>query len=244
MITVVSGKLGAGKSYDVADRIIQHLIRGGIVATNMSVDLEAIRKIYKRRLRDWQLIPLSADDDPRRIPRGDLRGAGRRRVLVVLDEALNWFESSATAKDPRRATWGEWLRQSDKLGQDVIFIAQDFSRAAKWIRELAQLSDDVRNFGQIRMFGLPVGKWLHLGRVYIVVHADVKTRQVLGVTLGYINSNVWRCYRTAELYGFEAAQNAYLGHSVAPRYNLPLPALGFVIPALWAIVRVFIEVIR
>lgn len=243
MITVVSGKLGAGKSYEVCDRTIKHLLKGGVVATNMAVDLDAIRRIYKRRLRDWQLLKVTAESDPRKIPRGDLRGAGRRRVIVVLDEALNWFESAATARDPRRATWGEWLRQSDKLGQDVIFIAQDFARAAKWIRELAQLSDDVRNFGQIRMFGMPVGKWLHLGRVYIVVHADVKTKQILGVSLGYINSTVWDCYKTSELYGFEASDNAYIG-DVAPRYRLPMPPLAFFVPVGWAIVRICVEVIR
>lgn len=242
MITVVSGKLGAGKSYHVCKRTIAHLRAGGVVATNMAIDLDAIRRIYHRRVFDWQLLRVSAESDPRRIPRGDFRGAGRRRVMVVLDEALNWFASAVTASDPRRQTWGEWLRQSDKLGQDVFFIAQDFSRAAKWIRELAQVSADVRNFGQVRLWGMPIGKWLRLGRLYIVVHADVRTKQILGVSTGLIFSDVYRCYRTAELYGFDASDNAYR-YNVAPAYQLPGTRL-LAVPVLWSLARLWVEMHR
>lgn len=240
MITVISGKLGSGKSYDVHKRAIAHLIAGGVVATNTSLDLASVRKLYMRRVASWQLLRVSADDDPRSIPRGDFRGHGRRRVMIILDEALNWFPSSqGAAADPRKATWGEWLRQSDKLGQDVYFIAQEFSRSAKWIRELAQISDDVRNFGQIRLLGMPVGRWLHLGRVYCVVHADVRTRQRLGVSMGWISPMVWQCYDTAQLFGFSASESAFIADSW-PQYRLPGVRLLW-LPAVWIALRCIVE---
>lgn len=221
MITVVQGRVGNGKSYEMCRRIIAHLLRGGVVATNMRILLSEIRRIYGRRIGIWQLIEISAESDPRKIPRGDFRGAGRRRVFVVLDEALNWFESRTGPNDNRRVSWGEWLRQSDKLGQDVVFIAQEFARAAKWIRELAQICDDVRNFGQARLWGMPIGRWLCLGRVYVVVHADVRTKQLLGVDVHVTGPSVWRCYCTSELYGFAASASAFDGHVVWPAYRVP-----------------------
>lgn len=242
MITVVQGRVGTGKSYEVTRRAIAHLLRGGVVATNMVLYPDRIASIYRRRLRPWQFLKLSADSDPRKIPRGDFRGSGRRRVMVILDEALNWFESSASAKDPRRETWGVWLRQSDKLGQDVIFIAQEFARAAKWIRELAAIADDIRNFGQVRLFGMPIGKWLHANHLYAVSHADVRTKMLMGVDFHVIAPDVYDCYSTSELYDFEASNSAYIG-TVPPPYRTPCRSL-LLVPACWAFVRLFREFLR
>ena len=44
MISVVSGKIGRGKSYWMTTRIVRHLICGGVVATNMKIDLDWIRE--------------------------------------------------------------------------------------------------------------------------------------------------------------------------------------------------------
>lgn len=224
MITVVSGKVGACKSYYMTTRIVQHLNDGGVVATNMHLFPDRIEKLIGRKLLSWQIVPLAAADDPRKIPRGDFRGEGRRRVMVVLDEALNWFASKGGAKDDRKETWGEWLRQSDKLGQDVYFIAQNFERAAKWIRELAQVMFYCQNFGQFRFLRLPLGRWLNLGRLFCVSKYDVNSKQLLDWEPGMLSSSIWNCYRTAELFDFESPKSAYLG-ATFPRHSfsrLPL----------------------
>lgn len=243
MIEVVQGKVGSGKSYHVAKRSIDHLKRGGVVATNMALDLDRIRRIYHRRIASWQLLKVDATSDPRKIPTGDLRGHGRRRVLVVLDEALNWFASEGHAnRDESKVRWMEWLRQSDKLGQDVVFIAQNFERAAKWIRELAAVATDVVNFGQVRLWGLPVGKWAHLHRCCMLVRWDVRSKTRLGVSLATLSPLVWDCYETAELYGFERAASAFVADAWPP-YRVPGVRLLFV-PLLWAVARVAVEVCR
>lgn len=230
MIAVVEGAVGAGKTYWVVDYLAKHLRYGGIAATNLSLSLPDLRRLTGRRLSSTQLLQISASTVPSQIPRGDLRGHGRRRVLVVLDEALNWFPSS-TSKDEGLRCWSEWLRQSDKLGQDVFFIAQRFDRAAKWLRELAQLCISVKNFGQIRWLGIPVGRLLGLRRVSAYVRWDLTIQQRVGWGLYTLRPEVWRCYDTAVLYGFSASDNAYGNASgVWPSHYVPrLPiVIGFV----------------
>lgn len=232
MIFVVTGKLGACKSLHACRLTIEHLRRGGIVATNMHLNLDKIFYHWVYRVRPGQVLPLDISVDPRLIPRGDFRGTGRRRVMVVLDECLNWFASSESKVDPRKAVWGEWLRQSDKLGQNVYFIAQEFSRAAKWLRELAQVQIDIRNLGQTMLLGMPIGEWLRLQNLYMVIKGDVKCRQVLGWSFALAGPRIWDCYRTAELYGFEASGNAYDGLCIPPAYRIP-GLSWLILPFVW-----------
>lgn len=244
MITVVSGKVGNGKSAHVVGMICRHLRAGGIVATNMTLFRDKIKYHWGRNVLSWQILELTAEADPRKIPRGDFRGTpGARKVLVVLDECLNWFASSESKSDPRKETWGEWLRQSDKLGQNVIFIAQEFNRAAKWLRELAQIQIDIRNLGQTMLLGMPIGKWLRLDKLYIAVTGDVRSKSVLGFAFGLLGPRVWECYQTCELYGFPASENAYSGHSIPPGYDPPALSLA-VVPFLWLLVRAIFECFR
>lgn len=241
MITVVSGSVGDGKSYYCVSRVIvPHLLKGGVVATNMRLSLDNIRKNFHRNVSSRQLISISADDDPRKIPRGDLRGHGSRKVIVVLDEALNWFASAEGPKDSRKLSWGEWLRQSDKLGQNVFFIAQNFERAAKWIRELAAVITNVSSLKRFRFLGVPLGKIMGLSSLSAVRDIDAKSAVALHFGFMRISSLFWSCYDTSELYGFDSASNAYDGLVVYPAARVPM--IPFLVPSVflvWGVVRVF-----
>lgn len=232
MICVVEGAVGSGKTYYCVKMVADHLRAGGVVATNLVLDKDALRRLCHRRLSSRQFIEVDADTDPATIPRGDLRGHGSRRVLVVLDEALNWFASSASKEDPRKASWSRWLRQSDKLGQRVVFVAQAFDRSAKWIRELSQLVVSVRNLGQLRVVGIPIGRFLGLSFLSVAVTHDLTIQQRTGTEFYTLNSDVWRCYDTAALYGFEASGNAYDRLGLWPPH--PVPRLAFSLLGLWA----------
>lgn len=220
MITVVEGAVGAGKTYWVVAELARHLARGGIVATNLELRLEPLRRLTARRLSGGQLLQVSADMSPYDIPRGDLRGRGGRRVMVVLDEALNWFPSGRVADGG--TPWPVWLRQSDKLGQDVYFIAQRFDRAAKWLRELAQICVSVRNFGQLRFLGLPLGRMLGIRRLSGYCRYDLGLQSRLGWGVYWLRSSVWSCYETAALYGFPASHNAYYCLNLWPAHRATL----------------------
>lgn len=235
MIYVVTGKVGEGKSYHVFTLMVRHMLAGGVVATNMSVDLDRMRSNFKRRFAAWQLIKIDATSDPRTIPHGDFRGAGRRKVMVVLDEALNWFASQGGSKDERKATWGEWLRQSDKLGQEVYFIAQSFERAAKWIRELSQIALNICNFKSITFLRLPIGKWFHLESLYGVSTYDVRSQILLSWWCYQIKPQYYECYRTAELFGFSPGEAGYIA-TLPPPFRLPF--WPFLLPLSLAILGV------
>lgn len=237
MITVVSGLVGHGKSYDVVKMMCEHIADGGIVATNIRLKLDAIRRNFHCRAAPQQFYLVDPTTDPRLIPRGDFRGVGRRRVLVVLDEALNWFASAATTRDTRRETWGEWLRQSDKLGQDVYFIAQEFARSAKWIRELAQVLRSVTCMGKIYVWGVPVLRFCGFERVYSAVDWDIRSRHRMAVRFGMYRPRVYECYNTADTFGFDASANAYDSSPVFPRHRFP--SVPFVLPFLLLLILLF-----
>lgn len=232
MISVVEGTVGSGKTYWCVRYLVRHLQAGGICATNLVLHPDALRRACGRRISSRQLLVVSADTNPSTIPRGDLRGHGNRRVVVVLDEALNWFSSSVGKDDPRKESWSEWLRQSDKLGQDVFFVAQRFERAAKWIRELAQLVVSVRNLGQTTVLGLPLGRLLCLRWLSVAVTNDVSLGQRTGADFYSLHPEIWNCYETSSLYGFSASDNAYDSLYLWPRH--PRPLLAFTFLGLWS----------
>lgn len=244
MIFVVSGKLGSGKSYDCVRMITEHLRRGGAVRTNISLSLPQLRVSLGRRLAPWQIGIVDVNSNPREIPTGDLRGRGNRRCLVVLDECLNWFASNPDPKkDTRKDVWGEWLRQSDKLGQDVYFIAQNFERAAKWIRELAHVSINIVPIGDIKFCNLIPLKYLFppLRSCYFAVWRDLGSGCLLQTALHRRTSAIWRFYDTSETFGFVRPDSAY-GEGLFPPFRLPWAFLLFpLLPVIVFLVHYFIS---
>lgn len=235
MITVISGKLGSGKSYDCVRLVRDHLAKGGCVRTNISLDYKQIGKAIGRRLSPFQIGKVSADDNPSDIPTGDRRGKGTRRTIVLLDEALNWFQSEgASNKDERKKAWSEWLRQSDKLGQDVWFIAQNFERAAKWIRELAQVSREIIPIKSVRLLSfLPL--WVFFPparRAYMVSKRDVRSGQSIGFEFHLYRPAIWQLYDTSETFGFVGAKSAYDGVGVWPSFKRPVVGLAICLGSL------------
>lgn len=232
-VSVVSGPLGGGKSLDCVRMMRDHLAKGGCVATNISLDYKQISKVLHRHLYSWQIVPLSPESDPKTIPIGDRRGHGSRRVLVVLDEALNWFESQANPKDDikKKMGWPEWLRQSDKLGQDVFFICQNFERAVKWIRELAVRSIEIVPTGEVKILFFLRLKWIlpFLRRIYVRIERNVRDGSINSANFHMYRPEIWQLYDTSETFGFEAADSAYRV-PIAPAFRFPFRY--FVLPAL------------
>jgi len=129
MIYVVSGKLGGGKSLYCAHLAAMHMARGGFVCSNCSYDTSAMSDYAVANIKPWQFLRIDTKGfKPTDIPIGDYRGSkNQRKVLVVIDEALNWFSSSNARDDEKKSVWGEWLRQSDKLGLNESQISRRFT---------------------------------------------------------------------------------------------------------------------
>lgn len=226
-VSVVSGPLGGGKTLDCVRMIVEHLRRGGCVATNITLNADQISASIRRKVHSWQIVPLSPESDPHLIPTGDLRGHGTRRTLVVLDEALNWFESQANPKaDTKKKDWGEWLRQSDKLGQDVFFICQNFERAVKWIRELAVRSIEIVPTGEVKILWFLRAKWIlpFLRRIYVRIERNVRDGSVNAANFHCYRPALWHLYDTAETFGFSGTSSAYRA-TIAPAFRFPFAPL-------------------
>lgn len=205
MITAVTGKIGGGKTLSSVHAMINHLCRGGIVCTNIRLDLEAISKWKEINIQFLQDRYIFIDDastcNPHQFPHGDKRGKGKRRVLLVIDESAEFFSSLQLDDKIRLHTWYSWLRHSDKIGTDVFFIVQDFSQLNKQGRLLSQRTTycyDMDKFKLPIIFCNPFfWTW---GKIRIATY-DTTTREVIGVQWIRKEKNIFSCYDTADMFG-------------------------------------------
>ncbi|MEM2002312.1 MAG: zonular occludens toxin domain-containing protein [Candidatus Methanomethylicaceae archaeon] len=215
MITIISGRLGCGKSYLAVSMILDHLRRGGIVATNITLrDLPQFSR---------QIIHIDGNCLPTDLPSGDRRGHGSRRVMIVIDEALSWFSGMQGPQvDPRKAVWGDWLRHSDKLGQDIFLIAQEWGQIAKWIRVLSQrvwFCHSSKNERFIRHLPFRFLWAVQKNCSEVDAETAVRPAPVISIRLRFLSPLVYRHYDTAETYESDkfVSENVYERITLWPR---------------------------
>lgn len=216
MITIISGRLGCGKSYLAVKMMQEHLYKGGIVATNIR-----LKNMPPRIL--GRVIHISGDCHPTDLPSGDRRGHGKRRVMIVIDEALSWFGiADDHTKDYRKAVWADWLRHSDKLGQDIFLISQDWAQTVKWIRVLSQRVWFCHNSKNEKFLRHLPFKFLYAAEKNTI---DVEN-QVVGLPAKPIRTRiyplskrVYKCYDTAETFESEKfeSENIYERYTIWPK---------------------------
>lgn len=123
----ITGDLGGGKTLTSVSIAIDAMRSGYMVVSNILLDIDGICKRYGQSLRRlYKSVPLSspASVSPWDYPAGDVRGNGRHRVLIILDEIAEWFDQYQLANQGYLKEWLSWLRHSSKLGQDVFVIVQ------------------------------------------------------------------------------------------------------------------------
>lgn len=216
MITIISGRLGCGKSYLAVKMMQEHLHKGGIVATNIR-----LKNMSDRLL--GRVIHIDGNCHPTDLPSGDRRGHGKRRVMIVIDEALSWFGIADDHKnDPRKSVWGDWLRHSDKLGQDIFLISQDWAQTVKWIRVLSQRVWFCHNSKNERFIRHLPFKFLYAAEKNTI---DVEN-QIVGLPARairtrfyFLSKSVYNCYDTAETFESEKfeSENIYERYSICPK---------------------------
>lgn len=94
-----------------------------------------LRQELKWNYQEGQYHYIDDDDVNADLPSLLPRGGQGRPVLVILDEALDHFESNGTSSNAT-AEFRSFLRHIRKLGLNLIFIAQDFGSLDKKIRML------------------------------------------------------------------------------------------------------------
>ena len=215
MITIISGRLGCGKSYLAVRMMQEHLHKGGIVATNIR-----LKNMSDRLL--GRVIHIDGNCRPTDLPSGDRRGHGKRRVMIVIDEALSWFGILNDPKsDPRKAVWADWLRHSDKLGQDIFLISQDWAQTVKWIRVLSQrviFCHKSKNERFIRYFPFTFLYAAEKNTNEVENQVSGLPARPVRMRIYFLSKSVYNCYDTAETFESEkfVSDNIYERYSICP----------------------------
>lgn len=123
----ITGNLGGGKTLSAVHFAVTAMQQGYFVCTNVSLKIDLLVRDFGEYMRGLYRH-FSFDDpdfDPFKLPCGSPRGSGgKKRVLIILDEAAEWVDQYSSAKDPRIQRFWSWLRHSSKRSQDVFIIVQ------------------------------------------------------------------------------------------------------------------------
>ena len=196
MISLVTGKIGSGKTLHCVGKVIRHIAQGGTVYTNIRLNWDAVALVVRQRFR--------------RIPERDqLRyldlveceswhqsiewGSPGCPVLVVLDEihlffnARDWARTSAIHRPML-----SFLSQSRKTDTDVVFIAQVATTLEKQFRVQCEWEFYCRN---IKDIPVPLFGTLPLNRM-LLVQKDVETDKATRRQIVAYDRGLWKCYDT------------------------------------------------
>jgi len=209
MIYGVTGLLGGGKSYGSVRDAAYHIKKGGVVVTNIELNHLVIAGRFgldpdEVKKRIFYIDP-DVNSDPWEWPRGDPRGTGGRRVLIIIDEAGEWFssmESRHAIKD-----FASWLRQSDKRGQDVYLIVQDSSILAKQGRVLVHRWLYMRDMSKWKIPKLGWGLPYPWNQEFHRIEFDQTGRNMQGRYIHMRDKEVFRMYSTSAMFGNSAVQS-------------------------------------
>ena len=211
MIYGVTGLLGGGKSYGCVKMGLEHMAKGGVWATNIVINIEAAA-VWCRLPPDvvgklYYNIDPDVNPDCYSWPRGDSRGRGKRRVMVTIDEAGEWFSNLADGGKGRMANFTSWLRQSDKRGQDVYLIVQDASILAKQGRVLAHRWIYFRNMRNWKIpkvgWGLPP-PWCYEFHKF---EYDSTGKNSIGKEISMTDRRIYHIYDTSAMFGQSAKES-------------------------------------
>ncbi len=161
MVYAVTGKLGGGKSLTCVHLMLNALRAGHYVTSNIKLKDEYLKK-WSINASRYTFIEDFATVDPWTLRGGDLRGSGGNcRSMIVIDEAGEWLDSYSDARHKGQLSdVASWLRQSDKLGQDVYFIVQFENLLHNRLRSIVHFWIICKDLQKIRLpfipFSLPI----------------------------------------------------------------------------------------
>ena len=179
MITVLQGSLGSGKSATCTAMALDHLKKGGVVASNFKLvdgwadelakhsftgmffpDLrhENALSHYERHFHVNSLSAVKAIN-PKSLAVRELKTVEGKyqegQGLLILDECQLIFNSRKWEKN---MDWIEFFTQSRKLGWDVLLVAHTVDMIDSQIRPLIEFEARFRNLQRVRIpvVGLPL----------------------------------------------------------------------------------------
>lgn len=158
MISIVQGiGLGAGKSYFLLVKALDHLCRGGsvVVSSSMCIRWAAVKewagKVRRVELEDRQFRSFTAEetcDLPNFVP----IGTAEMTVMVLLDEAHIELNSRDWGDKSKRAFFN-WLTQSRHDDVDIVFCTQHRNNVDKQVMRLVSNIVNIRNQAHAKILG-------------------------------------------------------------------------------------------
>jgi len=140
---IFEGRLGGGKTYSATVRILDRLRRGGVVCTNIQLDVEKIRELCASRWGvilqpDKQFFFLDEEQITgfyKHIPIGTGFGLN---PLIVMDEFHLWFNARDFGSTDKKArSTLNFITQCRKKHVDLILISQSALNVDKqFVRQL------------------------------------------------------------------------------------------------------------
>lgn len=200
MISVITGKIGGGKTLLALTQMLDHLAKGGCVISNVALHPDKVarhllrtrgKKLLKDQLRhyDFEANPEFQGKIPWGIP--------SLPVLVVCDEAHLYYNAALAAKLTAQCmTLVSFLTQSRKASVDVVFITQDDKTLWTQFRNQALFGYRCRD---MRSVNLPfVGKASFLGLNW--VKFDVQSGEIMERGRTPLSPKLFGLYDTFQMY--------------------------------------------
>lgn len=169
----IEGLMGGGKSYHGAELCYTCLEEGGVVHTNMPLNMEVVAQkgwtdrvvILTGEPGDW--VKKTVKEGRKKIWTSDVFQMGREGAenVVVVDEAAIEVSADDQQDDKKKnqALFG-LVALSRHAGLDIYFLAQRRNAVAKKVRDLAETTTWCTNVGNIPVFGWLLKRWGDLRR--------------------------------------------------------------------------------
>jgi len=166
-LIMVTGPLGAGKSFYGIRKAAEAIESGKFVVTNFAMTEGWTERVANRNAFRWllgrrrrRLAERWARNyyrvhDLSELIRVRARGRDEGRMVVVIDEA-HVFMNARTWRDEERMKLVEWASASRKLGADVYLITQDLQSLDRQVRDRLTYHVTLRNLKQFKVLGVPV----------------------------------------------------------------------------------------
>jgi hypothetical protein len=245
MIEVFEGRIGGGKTLSAVERMLLMWKEGKTVATNIDLDWPACCALIERRyrviLQPRQLCVLSIDQVPtfwQHVP----QGTRENPVLVIIDEADVWLVNSSQGGKTLPEFWN-FLKQSRKMGTDVIFITQAVKNLSGQVARLAQFIWRFKDLSKAEIT-LPVFGTLRwpFGSQILQIQCDSDGKTVLKRRFWRKDPEFFSCYNTNALYA-DFTRHGALAADRVDLEKVGKPPLEIPDWVLWAALVVLLVVI-
>lgn len=206
MVYGVTGRLGGGKSLTCVRIMLDALSRGNYVTSNIRLKDDYLRKNHINA-SNYTFLDDFSSVDPWTLRAGDFRGSGGKvRSLIVIDEAGEWLDSYNDARHKGQLSdIASWLRQSDKLGQDVYFIVQFENLLHNRLRSIVHFWVVCQDFAKWNLPLIPL-KIPFLSRFCVASFFDGKKRDCVNRLWTFKGRWLYDAYDTSAFFGNSSAR--------------------------------------